>query len=531
MQHFFVNHSLRFYTLIIFAILFCNASSAFAQCSFTLTTASGTNYSSADGIFFICESDIPATLVAGQVGGVFSGVGTIGNTFNPLVVPNTYTIKYTFGACSLNINAVIQVSSIKAVIDAVDPNFCQNDPPITLTGNVGVNGTFQVNGVNAINFNPQIAGVGSHKIKYSYIDAGVTGCVSTDSAIFNVLALPDVTISGLNATYCESDAPVQISGVSVANAGVFSGPGIIEGGSTTPTLFDPAIAGIGTHTITHTYSDLQNICTNQTTFEVTVTPTLLIDFKIPETVCANMPFTVTYTGSPLPPDASIVWTIDNNGVILLNNADSAVIQYSSAGQKNIILNVQGLTCTPNPAIHSINVSTGVTLSAGDDQTINKGQIVELSADAQSDAGNNFSYTWTPADNILNNSQTQTIKIQPQNSTVFTVKATDSNGCFALDSLQVNISILHDVFIPNAFTPNNDNNNDVFKIFGNEIEKIQLQIFDRWGGLVFETSDPNFEWDGTFKERDLGAAVFVYTAKITFTDAQTISKKGSITLIK
>lgn len=92
----------------------------------------------------------------------------------------------------------------------------------------------------------------------------------------------------------------------------------------------------------------------------------------------------------------------------------------------------------------------------------------------------------------------------------------------------------ELFVPTAFSPNEDNNNDEFsvKINPNCVESMTLRVFDRWGELIFETTNPEIAWDGTYKGKKLNAAVFVYTLEIKLsneTEKQKLS--GNVTLIK
>ncbi|MFN0216447.1 MAG: gliding motility-associated C-terminal domain-containing protein [Saprospiraceae bacterium] len=91
-----------------------------------------------------------------------------------------------------------------------------------------------------------------------------------------------------------------------------------------------------------------------------------------------------------------------------------------------------------------------------------------------------------------------------------------------------------IYIPNAFSPNSDGENDVFTVFGRNAGTITLQIFDRWGSLVFrETGNETLEgWDGTFRGNDSAVGVYVYY--VNFTDNQTGQLEritGSVTLLR
>ena len=102
-----------------------------------------------------------------------------------------------------------------------------------------------------------------------------------------------------------------------------------------------------------------------------------------------------------------------------------------------------------------------------------------------------------------------------------------------------VNTTKEVYIPNAFSPNEDGYNELFMIYGNtaQIEQVNtFQIYDRWGELVFLAknfmpNDPAFGWDGRFNNKKLNPAVFVYFAEIEFIDGNTIMFEGDVTLVK
>jgi len=107
-----------------------------------------------------------------------------------------------------------------------------------------------------------------------------------------------------------------------------------------------------------------------------------------------------------------------------------------------------------------------------------------------------------------------------------------------DSAMVHIEVQYDtdIYIPNAFTPNGNNVNDIFTVFGSpKVAEIKtLQVYDRWGELVFfkENFPPNsIAWDGTFRGQALGMGVFVYYTEIMMNDGQRIIKHGDVSLLR
>jgi len=89
----------------------------------------------------------------------------------------------------------------------------------------------------------------------------------------------------------------------------------------------------------------------------------------------------------------------------------------------------------------------------------------------------------------------------------------------------------DLFIPNAFTPNNDGLNDQFKAEGNIISGQSMKIFNQWGELIFETSTTGAGWDGTHKGKAQPVGVYIYAIRLKLADGTEVLRKGSVNLIR
>jgi gliding motility-associated-like protein len=93
------------------------------------------------------------------------------------------------------------------------------------------------------------------------------------------------------------------------------------------------------------------------------------------------------------------------------------------------------------------------------------------------------------------------------------------------------SCLKNIFIPNTFTPNGDNVNDILYLRTLNVKKIIFRIYNRWGEEIFRTYDLHEGWDGTYKGEKLTPQVFVYQAQVVFYDDTEVVKKGNITLVE
>jgi gliding motility-associated-like protein len=143
------------------------------------------------------------------------------------------------------------------------------------------------------------------------------------------------------------------------------------------------------------------------------------------------------------------------------------------------------------------------------------------------------YIWSPV-NDLTNPFAQSTVANPSQTTTYTV-IVKKGGCY--DTAQVTITVLENVcgepgvFIPNAFTPNDDGNNDIVYVRGGNIERMTFRIFDRWGELMFETNDQNVGWDGKFQNKLMNPDVYVFYLDVTCIGGDEQLIKGNITIIR
>ena len=114
--------------------------------------------------------------------------------------------------------------------------------------------------------------------------------------------------------------------------------------------------------------------------------------------------------------------------------------------------------------------------------------------------------------------------------------TVSDGiCSRMDSVLVTVHELlcddPDIFVPDAFTPNGDGNNDKLFVRGRNISSMELKVFDRWGEVVFTTENQELGWDGSYKGKPVDPAVYVYWLTVRCVDRQEYFHKGNVTLIR
>lgn len=132
----------------------------------------------------------------------------------------------------------------------------------------------------------------------------------------------------------------------------------------------------------------------------------------------------------------------------------------------------------------------------------------------------------------------TQNVEPQSIMTYSVQVFNENGCSDFAELSVRVKKVRRVFVPAAFSPNGDDNNDFLEIFGdkNVVNIKSFSVFDRWGGKVFENrdfapNDPTAGWDGKYNGQAPDPGVFVWFAEIEFRDGTMEVFKGDVTLMR
>ncbi len=129
-------------------------------------------------------------------------------------------------------------------------------------------------------------------------------------------------------------------------------------------------------------------------------------------------------------------------------------------------------------------------------------------------------------------------VVPTYTTTYSIFVEDENGCIDEDELQIRVKKDRLIYIPSGFSPVATGANNTFTIYGGTgVEIVESFIVaDRWGEIVFSDAnfmpnDPSHGWDGTLRGKVLNPGVFVYFAKVRFTDGRQEIFKGDVTLIK
>ena len=200
-----------------------------------------------------------------------------------------------------------------------------------------------------------------------------------------------------------------------------------------------------------------------------------------------------------------------------NGASSQVLDASTVGLFTVSVTNQ-FGCRASDSMSILEIYPLPANFLPDDSTICRGNVIQITVPGYDE------YTWN------NGSHSNTININRTDLYKLTVK--DDKGCIGKDSIKVIVKNCINIQMPNAFTPNNDNLNDVFKAYvPSPVTNFRMQIWNVWGEKVFETTDYKKGWDGTYKSVKQSMGSYVYLVTLKDIDGKPVQKKGSFVLIR
>lgn len=226
------------------------------------------------------------------------------------------------------------------------------------------------------------------------------------------------------------------------------------------------------------------------------------------TICSGQSSTLTASGA-----TSYSWNTGStaNPIIVSPTTSTyyVVIGKDSCGADTVFTSIT-INQSPNTTITPNNI------------TVTQGQNVTLTA---SGGGN---YSWS------NGNSGNSIVISPSSTSAYCVTVSDTNNCF--DSACVIVTVKSEecpeIYLPNAFSPNGDNENDILIAQGTKcVKTFSLAIYNRWGEKVFETTDIAKGWDGTYNGKKENSEVFIYYLEAIYTLGTVVKKKGNISLLR
>lgn len=227
-----------------------------------------------------------------------------------------------------------------------------------------------------------------------------------------------------------------------------------------------------------------------------------------DTICKGESITATGVGG-----TTYLWS---------TGATTSAITLTPAADTVYNLTLSSGACSVQDTI-PVSVKATFNITACCDTTIQPGQSVQLNA---SGGG---TYLWTPA-NGLSCTTCSNPNASPLSTTTYTLSITSDSGCHASQTITIDVNC-GTVFIPDAFSPNGDGQNDVLYVRGDCIKTLDFNIYDRWGNKVFESTDKTIGWDGTCKGHAMNTGTYAYYFSASMFDGSITKGHGNVALVR
>jgi len=292
------------------------------------------------------------------------------------------------------------------------------------------------------------------------------------------------------------------------------------------TLSNPAILNpVAAPAITTKYfvTATTGICSRTDSITVFVNPAPLANAGPDATVCFKTNYQLTGTGG-----VNYLWSPSTN----LNDPAifNPVVQepVASITYWLSVVDAKGCNSLTDDSV-SITVSAPAILYIGNDTTIAMRQPLQLISTDVNNTGFN-TYNWSPAYGLNNPFAANPIAVLDRNITYY-VTAANAVGCMAMDTINIKVYQGPELYVPNAFTPNGDGLNDVLKVIAIGMKEFHFfRIYNRYGQLIFSTTDPVKGWDGKMNGKLQNTGTYVWMAEAVDYRGNLIQRNGTSTIV-
>jgi len=339
------------------------------------------------------------------------------------------------------------------------------------------------------------------------------GCTDSADVFVNVWELPAIE-AGTDKVLCIEDSTQQLNAIIPPNVVDFNWtpPNHLSADDiNNPFVYPPDTTEYVLYAIDN------NGCEKTDSIQVNVIPMVNPMVSVPTNViCEGDSMQLLASGGMV-----YTWTPSTG----LSNPNIANPIASPTNDTQYTVEIANPPCFVDTASLNITVNPLPFVDAGSDVTINVGETTQFNGMGEE------SYVWTPPYN-LDNDTIFNPTAQPLFTTIYTLTTDSDKSCKASDSLEVTVTNIFEVIMPNAFSPNGDGLHDDIGLRTLGLESLlDFSIYNRWGKRVFHTKDWNERWNGTFKGVPQELGVYVFYVRANKYIGGEFQFQGNITLIR
>jgi len=324
--------------------------------------------------------------------------------------------------------------------------------------------------------------------------------------------------AGIDSTICEGKS-VQLDALSNADTYSWTPSLALSNNLVRNPLASPV------QTTKYIVTATKGICTQKDSLIITVNPAPKANAGADYTICFGQDIQLTGSGG-----TSYYWYPSSYLNDMRIQSPTAKRLPGSISYSLYVTDDKGCVSLKKDTV-LITVTRPALVNAGRDTTVAVGQPLQLFASDVNNIGFN-QYEWI-TDYGLNDAHIAApVAILDRNIT-YTVIARTSIGCEGTDNIKITVYKGPDIYVPNAFSPNGDNLNDILKAIPAGIKAFHyFRIYSRWGNLVFNTNDPLQGWDGKLKSvMQTPGTTFVWMAEGIDYKGNLVQRKGTVMIVK
>lgn len=369
---------------------------------------------------------------------------------------------------------------------------------------------------NSVSPNPTFT-AGDDDINFTVQVTDINGCINKDSVQVSIYPLPEID-AGVDTSVCLSAGSFRDSVMLVATGGAIYVWQPTTGLSN-PNIFNPVARPLENSVYYVTGTDL-NGCSNTDSVSVYfLDPKLNLILEEESPICRGHKGSVTVVDQG---SSTYLWSPADN----VSNPTVFNPEFTPTETADYILKVTNYCYTKTDTVKILVVDIP-DVFAGYDTSIYRDLSVELNGSTDG-----FEYYWYPGDNVVSPFNLNTLAY-PEESQWYYLYAINGPGCVAVDSVFITVIANTKLLLPTGFSPNGDGVNDLFglKSYMNIKQLKWFRIFNRWGEMVFETSDVNVGWDGRFKGEPQPLGTYVWTLRAITKDGEEMNESGNVTLVR
>jgi gliding motility-associated-like protein len=355
-------------------------------------------------------------------------------------------------------------------------------------------------------------------------ETNTLGCSSLTSIPVTVNSLPDVNIAG-NITGCTNTNSIytlpQMPGITYQYSIV--GGNILSNNNGNLNI---DWTNTGNNSISVLATNNLSGCAAQNTFNVSV-PVLPQPYINANSFFGCPPLNVTFYNNQPGSNCIYTWDFGDGGTSINVNPAHTFSLSGTFPVKVIVTNAVGCTDSARGAVTVFpSPFSNFDILNDGDKVYAEFQNVQLS----NRSNGADVYSWNLGNGVT------TDEFEPQFSYdkpgVYTISLDVENiyGCHNIISKTIEAIVPEDIFVPNTFTPNDDNTNDFFSVAFKNINSATIFIFDRWGEMIYKSEDMNFKWNGLYQGRKIEHDDYVYLIEATGYYGTKINRTGKLTVI-